>query len=374
MFDQTSESASLVLERVREACVSRLRELSLQEALIQAERMELQRAADARGDWKAAGCSSSAQWLAGASGSEFGTARRITRTNEALRSLPCLDEAFTSGTLTLDQVSAAAQFATAETDDELARLAVGKPPSQILLAARTLAPPKVADDAELYRRRALSMTWTKGNRELAISGRLPLEQGVAFKQTIWDIAKAQRASDKQDGVVLEWQQSAADALVCLAQNSGGSAGGVRRSATTMIVHLSPDEPPVLEGAGPISLETAEYLTCDARRLFVKPQGRDLVHSRIGRCASYPQMRALLHRSQHCQHPGCTSTDELQAHHVHYEEHGGKTELANLILLCSRHHRHLHHNHIRISGTATTPVFTDAAGRAITAHQPHAPPG
>ena len=62
-------------------------------------------------------------------------------------------------------------------------------------------------------RRMLSMTWTRGRRELAISGRLPLELGTAFEQAIWDVAKAQRAADKQTGVVLDWQQSAADALV-----------------------------------------------------------------------------------------------------------------------------------------------------------------
>jgi hypothetical protein len=31
------------------------------------------------------------------------------------------------------------------------------------------------------------------------------------------------------------------------------------------------------------------------------------------------------------------------------------------------------NHIRTSGTGEHPVFTDAAGRLITADQPHAPP-
>ena len=120
----------------------------------------------------------------------------------------------------------------------MARVAVGKPPSAIGLVARTLAPPVVADDQALYARRALSMTWTRGRRELAISGRLPLEQGAVFEQAIWDIAKTQRAADKQTDSVPDWQQSAADALVTLAQSGGGDRGGVRRSATTLIVHLT----------------------------------------------------------------------------------------------------------------------------------------
>ena len=140
------------------------------------------------------------------------------------------------------------------------------------------------------------MTWTRGRRELCFSGRLPLEQGAAFEQAIWNIAKPQRAIDKQAGTILEWQQSAADALVTLARQSRDADGGVRRSPTTLIVHLSDDAPPLLEGAGPLSPETAERLTCDARRLTIKPSGRDLVHSRVGRCASYAQQRALHKRS------------------------------------------------------------------------------
>jgi 5-methylcytosine-specific restriction endonuclease McrA len=98
-----------------------------------------------------------------------------------------------------------------------------------------------------------------------------------------------------------------------------------------------------------------------------------VHSRIGRCASYPQQRALHKRSSRCQYPGCTATRELEAHHVIAVERGGATELENLILLCSRHHKRLHDHHIRTSGNAEHPAFTDEAGRAITANQPHAPP-
>jgi hypothetical protein len=42
------------------------------------------------------------------------------------------------------------------------------------------------------------MSWTRGRRELCFGGRL-LEQGAIFEQAIWDVAKAQRAVDKQAG-------------------------------------------------------------------------------------------------------------------------------------------------------------------------------
>ena len=373
MFATREGTVDPVRERRREARRRELRSLCEQEARIKQRVTQIVREADDDGDWQSAGCSSSAQWLAQVCSSDHRTAVRITDTSSALRSLPALDHALSTGALTLDQVAAAVEFATPASDAELARIAVGKPPSEIALAARAIVPPTVTDDQVLYERRALSMSWTAGRRELAFSGRLPLEHGAAFEQAIWSIAKSQRSIDKQAGTILDWQQSAADALVTLARQDGGTDGGLKRSPTTLIVHVSDDGPPQLEGAGPLSQATAERLTCDARSLTIKRSGRDLVHSRVGRCASYAQQRALHKRSAQCQYPGCTAARELEAHHVTPVVRGGKTELYNLILLCPRHHKLLHDHRIRTSGNAEKPVFEDEAGRAITANQPHAPP-
>ena len=373
MFATLEGTVDQVLERRREGRRRELRSLCEQEARIQQRVTQIVREADDEEDWRAAGCSSSTQWLAQISSSDHRTAMRITRTGDALRELPALDHALSTGALTLDQVAAAAEFATPESDAELARVALGKAPSAIAQVARTLAPPKVEDDQALYERRSLSMTWTHGRRELAFSGRLPLEQGAAFEQAIWNIAKPQRALDKHAGTTLDWQQYTADALVTLATQAGSANSGEKRSPTTLIVHLSNDAPPLLEGAGPISPETAQRLACDARRLTIKPNGRDLLHSRVRRCASYAQQRALYKRSGHCQYPGCTAARELEAHHLTAVECGGRTELDNLILLCPRHHKLLHDHHIHTSGTGEHPAFADQAGRAITTNQPHAPP-
>ena len=76
------------------------------------------------------------------------------------------------------------------------------------------------------------MTWTGGARELKFSGSLPLEQGTAFEQAIWNIAKPIRAADKKRGSpVLEWSQYCADALVTSPPNPAATptgCGGVRR--------------------------------------------------------------------------------------------------------------------------------------------------
>src|SRR3954468_1493758 len=45
--------------------------------------------------------------------------------------------------------------------------------------------------------------------------------------------------------------------------------------------------------------------------------------------------------ERCRFPGCTRHRKLHAHHVVYWSLGGKTDLDNLVLLCSRHHTVVH---------------------------------
>ncbi len=61
-----------------------------------------------------------------------------------------------------------------------------------------------------------------------------------------------------------------------------------------------------------------------------------------RLVTAKQFRALMARDGGCAHPGCGSRIGLEAHHVQHWLHGGKTTLANLVLLCRRHH-HAHHD-------------------------------
>jgi len=51
-------------------------------------------------------------------------------------------------------------------------------------------------------------------------------------------------------------------------------------------------------------------------------------------------RALLHRDRSCRFPAC-HVRVGQGHHVRHWAQGGPTTLANLALLCRRHHRAVH---------------------------------
>ena len=155
----------------------------------------------------------------------------------------------------------------------LARVAVGKAPSQIALAARTIVPPKVADDQELYERRALSMTWTTEGASSPSAADCRSSKAPPSSRPSASIAKTaarRRQEARHDPRVAAIGRGRARHARPAGRRRAATAS--RRSPTTLIVHLSDDAPPMLEGAGPISPETAERLTCDARRLTIKLAG------------------------------------------------------------------------------------------------------
>lgn len=105
------------------------------------------------------------------------------------------------------------------------------------------------------------------------------------------------------------------------------------------------QPGVLAATGePISPGAARRIACDATILPVV-LGGDSVPLDIGRQrrAAPPQIRAaLLQRDGRCAFPGCDPPPGTShAHHcVHWADHG-ETSLANMVMLCSAHHRILH---------------------------------
>src|SRR5439155_25273243 len=60
-----------------------------------------------------------------------------------------------------------------------------------------------------------------------------------------------------------------------------------------------------------------------------------------------QRRALMARDGGCRFPGCTERRYVEAHHVLHWIDGGPTDLANLLLLCWRHHHAVHEGGFRM---------------------------
>ena len=76
-------------------------------------------------------------------------------------------------------------------------------------------------------------------------------------------------------------------------------------------------------------------------------------------------RALIARDRHCVWPGCEAPpSRCDAHHIWHWTHGGPTNLANLALLCHKHHHDLHTQHLTIE--------RNPDGTWETGQQPRAP--
>ncbi|MFT4164799.1 MAG: HNH endonuclease signature motif containing protein [Microlunatus sp.] len=100
----------------------------------------------------------------------------------------------------------------------------------------------------------------------------------------------------------------------------------------------------IDGVGGIEPETARKLSCDADLLgaIVDAHGEVLALGRTRRLVTRAQRQALIIRDHGmCQFTGCHQTRHLQAHHIIHWFDGGPTDLANLILLCQRHHTVVH---------------------------------
>jgi hypothetical protein len=82
------------------------------------------------------------------------------------------------------------------------------------------------------------------------------------------------------------------------------------------------------------------LACDGpvHRILVNARGVPLRHGRNERFATPAQRRALAARDAGCVIPGCPAPPEwCEAHHIIPWEHGGLTDIDDMVLLCGRHH-------------------------------------
>jgi hypothetical protein len=139
----------------------------------------------------------------------------------------------------------------------------------------------------------------------------------------------------------------ADALVALC--SAALARDPDPDRATVIVHapldalIAGDRSCEVEGGGLIHAETARRLLCTAR---IQPVIEDTAGDpvRVGRLLRDPpawMMRQLRYRDGECRFPGCGTRRFTQAHHVVWWERGGPTDLDNLVLVCTFHHKLVH---------------------------------
>jgi len=338
---------------------------------------------DRREGWAGPGLLSCAHWLSWRTGLGPAAARERVRVARALMELPLLREAFESGRISYAQIRAVTRVATPQDETtwvELARFTMASQLEKVVRGvrrARRVDEDAVDPERAAYRLRA--RTWYDDDGNMTLTVKAPAEDGAVLLAAL-DQVRAQldqqRAADvsaettcPQDGPAIAAPDEAspprateADALLEMARmtldrQAVDHPTAARRARSALVAQVDP-----ITGWG--RLRDGELLppTSLTRVLRTLP-GRDgTVRLRpltpadraqhdLGRTQRLPslRLRELLGTldGERCRFPGCTRRRRLQAHHVVYWRDGGATDLANLVLICSRHHTLVHQGEFRL---------------------------
>jgi 5-methylcytosine-specific restriction endonuclease McrA len=339
-------------------------ELSAHLEAATARLLDLIRAFDARGGWNT-GFRSCAAWLSWRVGLDLGAARERVRVARALGTLPALAQALARGELSYAKVRALTRVATPETEARL--LAVGRAGTaahveRIVRGWRRVDRQAEAREAARQHARRSLHVYPDEDGTVVLRGRLGPEEGAVLLRALDAAREALYQRSRDNGPVTPpadpsadaptRSQQQADALALLAETAlhheldPGGAG----ERYQVVVHVDapvladPDQPgqSVLEDGPRVSAGTSRRLACDASRVVMRhdPEGRLVEVGARTRTIPPALRRALHHRDPSCRFPGC-GVRFGQGHHVRHWADGGPTTLANLAVLCRRHHRAVH---------------------------------
>jgi hypothetical protein len=297
-----------------------------------------------------------AHWLWMRYGLSEWKARRWIAAAHTLESLPAVSNAFASGSLGVDKVVELCRFATPEDEETLVVWAERVSAGAIRARGEREIRQSLEGVRQIERSRYLRWWHEDDGRSLCVEGRLPASSGAVVMRAL------ERVADQLPPVPVGEDPPGrdarrADALVALA--SVRIAEDPDPDRATVVVHVplatlaggggKDGAGASIEGGGVIHPETARRLACTARiETVVEDQsGRVVGLGRTSREPSAQMLRALRHRDGGCRFPGCGTRRFTHAHHIRWWSGGGRTDLDNLVMICSFHHTLVHEHGWRI---------------------------
>ncbi|MDQ4143071.1 MAG: HNH endonuclease [Actinomycetota bacterium] len=300
--------------------------------------------------WREDDAEDLAAWVSGELGLSRWAARRRIAAAGALPHLPRLTTALEEGSLSIEKVVELCRFAQPATEKKLISWARRVSLSAIKDRADREKRPPLDEIAEDHKRRSFSFWWTDEGRFLQLAGSLPADQGAVVASAL------DRMAGRLPDIILDEDELVfpedsldarrADALYTMA--SATIANDQDADRATVVVHadlgaLAGDGGCEVQGAGAIHAETARRLACDGRIQLALHDDHGQVVG-VGRVSRIPPpwiQRLLRHRDGGCTFPACENKRFLHAHHIHHWVRGGETNMDNLVLICSSHHRLVH---------------------------------
>ncbi len=286
--------------------------------------------------------------LADALGDRATTAAHIDAVTRAAAQLPEAqrDQLF-------DRVDALADVAAAATVEQFSR--------RVATEVKRLQADDGLDRLERQCRNTRLSTWVDPDGMWNLRGRFDPVTGVRLDAKLRSTLDALFADAVPDGCPdhpIEKQRFlAAHALAGLID---GTAGTTRSGRPEFVAVIDADADPVVDGPGPIvdwpiAVEIPSRVLADlagdadvhavvVRNGVVLHAPGELNLGRTTRLANRAQRRALRGIYRGCAIPGCSvAYERCELHHVIWWRHGGRTDLDNLIPICTSHHGKVHHD-------------------------------
>lgn len=302
--------------------------------------------------WRGDGARDLAHWLAMRYGISGWKAHRFIGAAHALEQLPRIAEALETGELGLDKVCELCRFAAPETEARLVRWAKEVSCATVRHRGDLEARRSMKETVEVERARSCSWWWFDEGRRFGLEAELPAAQGAVVARALERMTERVPRMPGEDG---PWDVTARRADALLALCSAQVAGDPDPDRATVVVHaqlerlLTGHGGSELEGGPAISPETVHRLLCSSRiQTVVEDHDGNVVSIEpLRREPPAWMVRQVRYRDRGCRFPGCGTKAFTEAHHIRWWRNGGRTELENLLLICSFHHRLVHEHGWRI---------------------------
>jgi hypothetical protein len=325
--------------------------------------------------WRADGTLSMRDWLVARLHVSAGRARRLVDAADHLPALPALSGAVCEGRVPLDVAACVAKVATRANDEELAAAAEQWTPRQASQFVAQVRGQSRSESVTELQRRCVRFN----DEKCSLWAQLPKDGYALVKSAIWSRARRHDHPSASDPEYERFESRCADALVEVCAVGNGPRAGAKSlrgpARASVIVHvdlqrlLHGDEfgAASIEGAGPISAETARRLACDGdiTLSYAAPDGACLDQKALGRDPTDAQRIEIQRRDGGCRFPGCPCRSVTDVHHVKWASKQGPTTLSNLLTLCAAHHSRVHELGWKLDGDAQAEVrFTSPSGRVF----------
>lgn len=333
-------------QRTDDRLIQRIDALHRHIAAAQRELLRLILEADRRELWRDSGARDLPHWLSMRHHISHWKARRWIAAAHALEELPGTAEAFSAGELGIDKVVELTRFAAPETEGGLIRWAQGVSVGCIRHRGDLAARQSLEDARSVEDSRSLWWSYFDEGRRFGLQAELPAADGAVVAKALERLAESLPVMPGEDDPYYV-RARRADALVALCSTRVAADADPDRA--TVVVHARAEglawktTGGEIERGPVIHPETVRRLACNGRLQVVEEDdaGQPV---RLGRTTREPppwMLRQLRYRDRECVFPGCGGRRWIHAHHIVWWRRGGTTDLDNLVLLCTFHHKLVH---------------------------------